>query len=101
MRLMTVMGDSMEPTLFDGDLVLVDLSRKDLAQEGIFAVRIYDGLAVKRLQRAGKARVRWGCRRSWHKSCPNFPEREGTAHHFYALLHFYQEIYKKSILLCE
>lgn len=58
MRLMTVMGDSMEPTLFDGDLVLVDLSRKDLAREGIFAVRIYDGLAVKRLQRAGKARVR-------------------------------------------
>ena len=58
MRLMTVMGESMEPTLSDGDLVLVDLSRKDLTREGIFAVRIYDGLAVKRLQRAGKARVR-------------------------------------------
>ena len=58
MRLMTVMGDSMEPTLSDGDLVLVDLSRRDLAKEGIFAVRIHDGLAVKRLQRLGRARVR-------------------------------------------
>lgn len=58
MRLMTVMGDSMEPTLCEGDIVLVDLSKKDPSKEGIYALRIYNGLVVKRLQRLSRTKLR-------------------------------------------
>lgn len=57
MRLMTVVGDSMEPTLSEGDLVLVDLSKTD-PRDGIYALRIHTGLVVKRVQRMGKSRIR-------------------------------------------
>lgn len=58
MRLMTVVGDSMEPTLYEGDIVLVDLSKKAPSKEGIYALRIYDGLVVKRLQRLSRTKLR-------------------------------------------
>jgi len=45
-----VSGDSMEPTLFDGDVVLVD--RNDaMPKDGVYVLRIEDNLFVKRLSR--------------------------------------------------
>lgn len=58
MRLAKVMGDSMEPTLKEGDLVLVDLSQKEIIQGQIYAVRLFNGLLIKRLQRLDQNRVR-------------------------------------------
>ena len=44
----SVSGDSMEPTLPDGCSILVDRSSTELREGRIFVVRTADGLAVKR-----------------------------------------------------
>jgi phage repressor protein C with HTH and peptisase S24 domain len=44
-----VTGDSMDGTLSDGDTVLIDRSRTK--PDGVFAIRIGDGLRIKRLQK--------------------------------------------------
>ena len=49
-------GDSMEPTIRDGDLVAVDAGRTDPLDGHLFAVRTDAGLVVKRLRRTG---ARW------------------------------------------
>lgn len=46
-------GDSMEPTIHDGDLVAVDSGRTDPLDGQAFAVRTDAGLVVKRLRQAG------------------------------------------------
>ena len=47
-------GDSMAPTIEDGDLMLVDESdRRVTARAGIFVIRIDGALMVKRVARAG------------------------------------------------
>ena len=46
-----VVGDSMEPTIRDGDLVAVDSSRTDPLNGHVFAVRTDAGLVVKRVRR--------------------------------------------------
>ncbi|NJB67623.1 phage repressor protein C with HTH and peptisase S24 domain [Desulfobaculum xiamenense] len=51
MRLMRVTGESMEPTLEDEDVVLVDLSQCDILVGKIYAVRMDDEIVVKRLER--------------------------------------------------
>jgi len=51
LALVTVKGDSMEPNLFHGDIVLVDLSTPGITVDGIYVLRTDDGLVVKRLQR--------------------------------------------------
>lgn len=52
MSLIKVSGDSMEPTLLDGDLVLVNHSRNTIApQGGIYAISINDEIMIKRVQR--------------------------------------------------
>lgn len=51
MRLMRVTGESMEPTLEDEDVVLVDLSQRDILTGKIYAVRIDDEIVVKRLDK--------------------------------------------------
>ena len=43
-------GDSMEPTIRDGDLVAVDSGRTDPLEGSVFAVRTDTGLVVKRLR---------------------------------------------------
>ena len=48
-----VTGDSMEPTLFDGSMVLLNHDRRERRAGGIFAVRAQDGLIVKRARKAG------------------------------------------------
>lgn len=51
MSLIRVSGDSMEPTLWSGDMVLVDHSRNYISpQGGIYAIAIDDGIMIKRLQ---------------------------------------------------
>ena len=47
-------GDSMEPTIHDGDLVAVDASRTDPLNGHLFAVRTAGGLVVKRLRQSGR-----------------------------------------------
>ena len=47
-----VVGDSMLPTIKEDDIVMVDLTKRDIDYDGMFVVRIGDVLKVKR--------VRWG-----------------------------------------
>ena len=49
-------GDSMEPTIHDGDLVVVDGGRSDPVDGHLFAVRTDAGLVIKRLR---QSRGRW------------------------------------------
>lgn len=50
LRMIFVEGDSMEPTLCQGDMVLVDITRKNPSPPGIFV--LFDGMALiaKRLE---------------------------------------------------
>ena len=50
LRIMHVEGDSMEPTLQDGDVVLVDMSRKAPTPPGLFILFDGMGLVAKRLE---------------------------------------------------
>ena len=50
LALITVRGDSMAPTLIDGDTVLVDRSQRAVRRDGIFVIRHGGQLLVKRLQ---------------------------------------------------
>ena len=45
----TISGDSMLPTLHDGDRVLVDMSQKAVNHEGLYLLQSEDGLMAKRL----------------------------------------------------
>lgn len=49
LRIMQVQGDSMEPTLRDGDVVLVDMGRRSPNPSGIFVLDDGIGLVAKRL----------------------------------------------------
>jgi phage repressor protein C with HTH and peptisase S24 domain len=50
LRLLDIRGDSMEPTLNDGDIILVDTSKKTPSPPGIFILHDGLGLVAKRLQ---------------------------------------------------
>jgi SOS-response transcriptional repressor LexA len=51
-----VTGESMEPTLNDGDIIFVDVSKKDYIKDGIYAIHtLEDGLLVKRIQKRADA----------------------------------------------
>ena len=54
--LISVSGESMEPTLADGSMVLVDRGSRDLRDGRIFVLRTPDGLLVKRVRMSG---ARW------------------------------------------
>ncbi len=51
MRLMRVSGESMEPTLRDEDVVLIDLSQVDIFTGKIYAVGIDEEIVVKRVDK--------------------------------------------------
>lgn len=51
MVIMDVFGNSMEPMLIEGDVVLVDESQKDILAGSIYAVGIDDTIMVKRLEK--------------------------------------------------
>lgn len=50
LRMVFVQGDSMEPTLCQGDMVLVDVTKKNPSPPGIFVIFDGMGLVVKRLE---------------------------------------------------
>lgn len=55
MVLMSITGDSMRPTLENGDLALINLAQTDVVSGGIYAVGVDDSVLVKRLdKRPGK-----------------------------------------------
>ena len=54
LAIISVKGDSMEPTLLDDDIVLLDTSKTHLGYDGLFVVRFDDVLHVKRVGRSAK-----------------------------------------------
>ncbi len=50
MSIIKVQGDSMEPTLLSGDLVLVDHSKDATTRGGLFAITIDQDILIKRIQ---------------------------------------------------
>lgn len=55
-KMLRVQGDSMTPTINEGDFVWVDISNNFVGSDGIYLIRMATGLAVKRLQ-AGLSNV--------------------------------------------
>lgn len=51
-------GDSMDPTVADGDIVLIDRSKKQVAAGTIYALRTKNAVMVKRLQPIGATRIK-------------------------------------------
>lgn len=51
MILMSINGNSMEPELCDGDVVLVDQSQNEILAGAVYAVGIEDTIMVKRLEK--------------------------------------------------
>jgi len=49
LAVITVSGDSMNPTLHDGDHILVDMTRKTVGNDGIYVLRNDDMILVKRI----------------------------------------------------
>jgi len=48
----------MEPTIRDGDLLLVDTSQKDVVEDGIYVLHLNNHLLAKRLQRLHDGSIR-------------------------------------------
>lgn len=46
-----VTGDSMEPTLNNGNIIFIDKTKQDISKDGIYAFINENGLFVKRIQR--------------------------------------------------
>lgn len=58
MSLIYVRGDSMEPTIWDGDIVLVNHNVKNIKKNGaIYAIVIDNLIMIKRLQKIGNNKV--------------------------------------------
>lgn len=51
MVLMQVVGNSMEPEIREGDMVLIDQARTDVYAGGIYAVGVEDTVMVKRIEK--------------------------------------------------
>jgi phage repressor protein C with HTH and peptisase S24 domain len=54
LSIISVKGESMEPTLVDNDIVLLDMSKTNLSYDGLFVIRFDDALHVKRVGRSPK-----------------------------------------------
>lgn len=54
LAIIAVKGESMEPTLLDNDIVLVDMSKRHMGFEGMFVIRQNETLLVKRASMAAK-----------------------------------------------
>ncbi|PLX92147.1 MAG: transcriptional regulator [Desulfuromonas sp.] len=51
LALISAMGDSMEPTIKEGGILLVDRSRQEVKDDAIYVIKIDGTLVAKRLQR--------------------------------------------------
>jgi phage repressor protein C with HTH and peptisase S24 domain len=56
--LMEARGDSMDPTIADGDAVLINCAKKKVIDGNIYALRAKNAVMVKRLQPIGAARIK-------------------------------------------
>ena len=56
--LMTVRGESMEPTIGDGDMVMIDVARRRVHDGALYAIGIGETISVKRLELLATGRVR-------------------------------------------
>lgn len=54
LTIISVKGDSMEPTLPHGSIVMLDMSKQNLGYDGLFVIRIDDTLHVKRIGRSAQ-----------------------------------------------
>lgn len=54
LNLISITGDSMMPTLKDGDFVVIDTSAKNIYTDAMYAFNLGDDLFVKRIQRIGR-----------------------------------------------
>lgn len=50
LRVMTVQGDSMQPTLCDGDTILINMNQRNPVPPGVFVLHDGIGLVAKRLE---------------------------------------------------
>jgi len=57
MVLMDVFGNSMEPVIMEGDMALIDQSKKDVIAGAIYAVGVEDTVMLKRIERRPGALV--------------------------------------------
>ena len=57
LSVISVLGDSMEPDLYENDLVLLDHAQTDLKDSHIYVMRFSDGLYVKRIQHLPEGQV--------------------------------------------
>lgn len=49
-KLIKASGDSMDPTIKDGDMVWIDMSNNFISSDGVYLLRMSTGLAIKRVQ---------------------------------------------------
>jgi phage repressor protein C with HTH and peptisase S24 domain len=61
MGLIEMRGDAMEPTLRAGDLLLVDQRVRQIAQDGVYAVQLPEGVESKRIQKQAAGSVSFSC----------------------------------------
>lgn len=54
LNIICISGDSMSPTLSDGDFIIIDTSVKHAYTDAMFAYMLDDDLFVKRIQRTGR-----------------------------------------------
>jgi len=57
LALVTTIGDSMEPTLHPGDVVMLDMSVTQIQNNALYALQVNGSLLVKRVQRMMDGRV--------------------------------------------
>ena len=57
LQIIEVKGDSMEPKLWDGDLILIDRSQTDPKDGRAFVVRVWDEFVVKKVQITGQSAI--------------------------------------------
>lgn len=55
LAIVTVKGDSMSPTLREGDVVMIDTTKRNLGYDGLFVLRMDGALHVKRVNRGGRS----------------------------------------------
>lgn len=51
-KIIKAVGDSMTPTVQDGDYVFVDISNQFVTSDGVYVLRLSTGLSIKRIQNA-------------------------------------------------
>lgn len=57
LAIVTVKGDSMSPTLREGDVVMIDSTKRNLGYDGLFVLRMDGALHVKRVNRGSRTGV--------------------------------------------